>query len=386
METPGRVDITTIFKKHAQDYREKYQDKIPIQHQKAIYDICNCRTDTLGGHLDYCDNCGYLHFFYHSCYNRSCPQCQGIHSKKWLNKQANKLLPVPYFHIVFTVPHEVAILIRQYPAILLDVLFEAVNISLKKLVQNSTYGGGIPAAMCVLHTWNRRLGYHPHIHCLVPGVIIYKTPWGKWRFKLTKNNFFASVRALSKIFRAVFVRLARKKIPHLTFHQSIFKKKWVVYSRPTYKYTKKVLRYLSLYIYRTAISNRRIISDYDSKITFTYQDSHHRQHYVTLDVLEFLSRFLQHTLPPGFHKVRFYGFFSPSYKTIYSSLRMELCKLNLYRSLESDSDPLNVISNYLPICPNCKMGILRTIAHIYFRNKIPFTNRPPPNEKNKSLS
>jgi len=281
----------------------------------------------------------------------------------------------------------VAILIRKNPVILLNVLFDAVNISLKTLIENSKYGGGIPAAMAVLHTWNKKLLYHPHIHCLVPGIIIYKTSYGTLRFKFTKKNFFAPVRVLSKIFRAVFVRLARKKIPRLSIPQSVFKNDWVVYSRPTYKNAKKVLQYLSLYIYRTAISNRRIILEQNSKITFTYHDStQHRQHYITLHAMEFLRRFLQHTLPAKFHKVRFFGFFSPSYKTIYSSLRMELGKLNPDESLNSDSHSLNFISHYPHICPHCKRGILRTIGHVYFRKKIPFYLRPPPYEKIKSSS
>jgi hypothetical protein len=385
------MDITTIFRKYAPAYIEKFQDRIPIEHQRAIYDICNCRTDALGGHLDYCDNCGRSHFFNHSCYNRSCPQCQGIHSKKWLDKQIDKLLPVPYFHIVFTVPKEVGDLIRQYPAQLLNTLFDAVNISLKQVIKYSKYGNGngngdvTLAALCVLHTWNRQLGYHPHIHCLIPGVLIYKPPSGNWRFKFTKKKFFAPVQALSDIFRAVFVRLTRKEIPHLKFPQSIFKKDWVVYSRPTFKYAKKVLQYLSLYIYRTAISNSRIVSVRNSKITFSYKDSTtHRQHYMTLDSQEFLRRFLQHTLPPGFHKVRFFGFFSPSYKKILSSLRFELHKLNYYGSGDKGGFSQKGKYDCPRICPYCKIGILRTIGHIYFRKKFLFINRAPPHEKNKS--
>jgi hypothetical protein len=382
MQKTDRVDISTIFKNYAAAYLKKFQDKIPYPHQKAIYDICNCRTDSLGGHLDYCDNCGYLHFSYHSCYNRSCPQCQGMHARKWLFKQTNKLLSAPYFHIVFTVPHEVGELIQRNHVILLKVLFKALNISLKKIVKNSRYQKSVYAAMAVLHTWTRRFDYfyHPHIHCLVPGVVIYKTASGGWRFAFTKKKFFASVRALSRIFRAVFVRLARKEIPTLSFPQSIFKKEWVVYSKPTHKNEKKVLQYLSLYIYRTAISNSRIISENNSKITFTYKDStHHKHHHLTLDALEFLRRFLMHILPPGFHKVRFYGFFSPAYKDIYSSLRMELAKLNFYGSLNSQTDSLNPTTDYIHICPNCKIGILRTIGHIYFKKNISFY-RPPPNE------
>ena len=389
MQPTAGVDITTIFKKYARAYLKKCRYIIPFPHAKTIYDICNCRSDSLGGHLDCCDNCGYSHFFYHSCYNRSCPQCQGIQAKKWLNKQAEKLLSAPYFHIVFTVPREVGELIQQNQAVLLKVLFKAVNITLATLVKNSRYKNAIHAAMAVLHTWTRQLGshYHPHIHCLVPGVVIYNTPSGGWRFSFSKKNFFAPERVLSRIFRAVFVRLARKKIPALTFPQSIFQKDWVVYAKPTCKNEKKVLQYLSLYIYRTAISNSRIKSELNGKITFTYKDStHHQLHYVTLDALEFLRRFLMHILPPGFHKVRFYGFFSPSYKKLYSSLRMELATLNFYRSDNSDSDSIKPIAQYWRICPNCRAGKLRTLGHIFFKKNIFLYCRPPPNENIKSRS
>lgn len=387
METPKPVDITSIFQKYAPAYREKFKGRIPIQHQKAIDNICNCRTQALGWHFDYCDHCGHSHLFYHSCYHRSCPQCQGIHSKKWLQKQTDKLLSAPYFHIVFTVPQEVAQLIRQHPLILLNVLFDALNITFKTLIENSKYKGGIPAVLAVLHTWNRQLGYHPHIHCLVPGVLLYKDSTGNWSFKFTHKKFFLPVQALSHVFRAVFVHLARKRIPNIKFPQSVFKKNWVVYSKPTFKNPKKVLRYLSLYIYRTAISNSRIVSERDSKITFTYKDStHHRQHYRTMDALEFLSLFLQHVLPSGFHKVRFFGFFSPSYKSLFTTLRMALEILNWYKPLESDSDSIDNHSNYSRICPYCKIGILRTIGHVYFKKNTLFTNRPPPDEKNKRLS
>jgi hypothetical protein len=373
--------ITTIFKKYIPQYIEKFQDQIPIEHQKAIYQICHCRTEALGGHIDYCDYCGNLSFFYHSCYHRSCPQCQGIHSKKWLQKQTNSLLPVPYFHIVFTVPHEVGELIRQDPLILLNTLFDSVNVSLKKVIKNSKYAGGLPAALCVLHTWNRQLGYHPHIHCLVPAVLIYKNPSGDWRFQFTKKKFFASVRALSTIFRAVFVRMARDRIPLLTFPQSIFQKNWVVYSKPTFKKTLKILQYLSLYIYRTAISNSRIISLLHSKITFSYKDSKlHQLHYISLDPMEFLRRFLQHVLPSKFHKIRSYGFLSPSFKYIYLSLRFQLLQMNLYHPSHSTSDSQKFISDYPRICPHCNIGILTTIVHFFWKKNPHFIYRPPPND------
>lgn len=384
---PTMVDITSIFQKYSPAYLEKFGDRIPSYHLSTIDDICKCRTDDLGGHLDYCDNCGQTHFFNHSCYNRSCPKCQATHSKKWLAKHSNKLLPVHYFHVVFTLPKQIAILIRSNPSVFLKILFDAVRLSLYTLMADPKHAGGIPAALCVLHTWTRTLLYHPHIHCLIPGVVINKTRNGKRQFAFTKKKFLVPVKALSITFRKIFIQLTRKKFPQLKIPQSVFANHWVVYSKPTFKNTKSILQYLSQYIYRSAITNKRIVSDIHSKITFKYQDSTlHRWHYVTLDALEFIRRYLQHVLPPRFHKVRFIGFLSPYYKLIYSSLKLEISKMHPIQALESNWESIDSISLTSRICPNCKSPTLRVIARYFCREETLFINRPPPNEKLNRLS
>lgn len=381
------MTITEIFQTYSPEYTQIYRERIPPSHLKVIHDICNCRTEALGGHVDYCTNCGKEHIFYHSCYNRSCPQCQGTHAKKWLDKHSDKLLPVHYFHVVFTLPKEIGDLVRSKPSVYLKILFKSVRICLRQIMAKSKYGGGIPAALCVLHTWTRTLLYHPHIHCLIPGVVIYKTPQGKWKFNFTSRKFLAPVKVLSRMFRAVFIRLVREKFPQLKIPQSVFAKDWVVYSKPTHKNTKSILQYLSQYIYRSAITNQRIVSVQDSKVTFKYQDTAtHQWHYLTLDVMEFMRRYLLHVLPSGFHKVRFLGFFSPSYKKIYSSLKLELSKLNPDQVSESTPKFLNQGQNSYFICPYCKCATLRTLHHFYYRNGTRFLYRPPPHEKNKCLS
>ena len=337
--------------------------------------------------MDKCTTCGKEHIFYHSCYNRSCPQCQGTHAKKWLDKHSDKLLPVHYFHVVFTLPKEIGELVRSKPSVYLKILFKSVRICLRQIMANPKYGGGIPAALCVLHTWTRTLLFHPHIHCLIPGVVIYKTPQEKWKFKFTHRKFLAPVKALSRLFRAVFIRLVREKFPKLKIPQSVFAKDWVVYSKPTHKNTKSILQYLSQYIYRCAITNQRIVSVKDSKVTFKYQDSkNHQWHQLTLPVMEFIRRYLQHVLPHGFHKVRFLGFLSPSYKKIYSSLKLELSKLNPDQVSESTPNSPKQEQNPHLRCPYCKCATLKTRHHFYYRNGTIIPYRPPPHEKDKRSS
>ena len=309
------------------------------------------------------------------------------HAKKWLDKHSDKLLPVHYFHVVFTLPKEIGELARSAPSVYFNILFKSVRICLHQLMTKSKYGGGIPAALCVLHTWTRTLLFHPHIHCLVPGVVTYKTRKGKWKFNFTSRKFLAPVKVLSRLFRAVFIRLVRKKFPQLKIPQSVFAKDWVVYSKPTHKNTKSILQYLSQYIYRCAITNKRIVSVKDSKVTFKYQDSkNHQWHTMTLGVMEFIRRYLQHVLPRGFHKVRFLGFFSPSYKKIYSSLKLELSKLNPDQVSESTPNSHDQGQHPYRICPNCQCATLKTDFYFYYRNGTPFLYRPPPHEKNKRLS
>lgn len=387
------MELATIFRRYSHRYLELYQGRIPKIHLKALNDISNCRTDAFGGHIDRCDHCGYVHFFHHSCYNRSCPKCQGIHTQKWLEKRKAEMLPLHYFHMVFTIPQELYHIVHSKPKQLLDVLIKAAAQSLKKLMADPKYGGGKPGFITVLHTWTRSMEYHPHVHILVAAVVIANSDSSN-RSKeamdtavpvLLGKKFLVPIFALSDIFRAIFIKMARKKLPDLQFPQSIWKKRWVVYCKPTLKGGTNVIQYLARYVYRIAITNNRILADHDGKITFKYQAcKDYKWKKLTLDAMKFMRRFLQHVLPPGVHKVRYYGFLAPGARHTLHSLRAVLNE-NITapqpsQHPQSQSHHLlsaNNCHNYRK-CPICKIGNMVVIKHFFYRKYSSFCSRPPP--------
>ena len=247
---------------------------MPHNHMRALFDITACRTEKMGGHLEECDrHCGHFDYVYHSCKNRSCPKCHGADTQKWLAKRESELLPVPYFHLVFTLPSELREVVRGNQKALYAVLFEAAIAALSRLGIDRKYLGGQLGMVAVLHTWTRAKEYHPHLHLLVPGGALDKD--GTWR--PARRKFLVPVKALSPIFRALFMKRARKALPTASFPGEVWEKDWVVFSRPTFKKTKKVLSYLSRYVYRVAITNNSIIALEKDYVTFRYQNSDTRQ-------------------------------------------------------------------------------------------------------------
>jgi hypothetical protein len=276
----------------------------------------------MGGHLFRCSHCDHLRYSYHSCKNRSCPACHESDRKSWLEKRKREQLPVPYYHAVFTVPRELHEIIRSHQKIFYALLMEAAALSLMKLAADPRYVGGTIGMLCVLHTWTRALVYHPHVHCLIPagGLSHDKRYWLEAR-----KTYLVPVRALSDIFRATLIALARRKLPQRVFPQSIWNTPWVVYCKSCSHSTEKTLSYLARYVHQTAITNSRILSVERDKVTFRYKDSREcRWKTMTLEASEFIRRFLQHVLPRGFHKVRYYGILSPRNRNILEQIRREL--------------------------------------------------------------
>jgi hypothetical protein len=291
---------------------------MPINHLRAMEDIAGCRTDAFGGHLDRCDQCGYIHYFHNSCYNRSCPQCNGGHTQKWIEKRKKELLPIDYYHVVFTLPEEIRHIVRSNPIKLLNVLFKTSSYALIKLMADPKFAGGKPGLIAVMHTWTRTMLYHPHIHYLVPSVVITDSSNGRvqWAFNPTrKKKFLTPFESLASIFRARFVKRARKRLPDVKFPEIIWEKQWIVLVKPTIEGTKgaeNVIQYLARYLNRIAITNNRILEDNNGRITFKYQTCKDRNwKKLTLDAMEFIRRFLQHVPPKRFHKVRYYGLWLP---------------------------------------------------------------------------
>jgi Zn ribbon nucleic-acid-binding protein len=353
-------EVADVSRRYGPDYRERFGADLLPSHRRAMDDIIRCRTEALGGQLLQCERCGQEHYVYHSCRNRSCPKCHHQDTAAWLEERRQELLPVPYFHVVFTLPQELRELVRQNQKDLYDILLRAAAQSLLKLAADPHYVGGLIGLLCVLHTWTRALVYHPHVHCLVPagGLSADRTEW-----RPARQTYLVPVHALSKLFRGVFLDLVRQERPDLTLPEAVWTKGWVVYCKPTVQGPEKVLNYLGRYVHRIALTNSRIVSIEDGYVCFRYQGSQ-RRHTMTLPAQEFIRRFLQHVLPQGFHKVRYYGLWSPRHRPLLHQLQLWLARhapAPPPASPKPASPPTN--SGCPPLragqtCPHCGQGLL----------------------------
>lgn len=279
--------------------------------RKALRAIAACRTSALGGQRQQCDRCGFEHVVWHSCRSRCCPRCQGAARAEWVEQRSAELLPVPYFHVVFTVPEELNVLARRVPRIFYDLLFRAAAMALTDIASSRLHVR--LGTLCVLHTWSQTLVLHPHVHCVVPGGG-FSLDAHRW-IGVRKPTFFLPVRVLSRRFRTVLCRLLTEaSIPQaIDLHALLARmrnREWVVYAKPPFGGAARVLKYLSSYTHRIAISNRRIVSFDGQKVTFRYRDARadNAQRLMTLDADEFLRRFLLHVPPRRFVRIRYYGF------------------------------------------------------------------------------
>lgn len=301
------IELAEIFRQHGPAYRAKFKGRIPASHLKVMQAIEQCRTEALGGHVYICDECNQTRYSYHSCKNRHCPKCQNEAGQQWLVKQQALLLPVPHFMVTFTLPEGLRTLARSHPHQLYDLLFRTSAVALQQLAQDPRFVGGQLGFLGVLQTWTRDLAYHPHVHYLVPGGGL-SADGQSWQ--RARNAFFVHVKPLSRLFRAKFrAALANtdwlNQVPPATWRQE-----WVVHCQPVGT-GQAALKYLAPYIFRVALSNNRILNLQDGQVTFRYRDSATRHWKTrTLPAEEFIRRFLQHLLPKGFQKVRYFGFFS----------------------------------------------------------------------------
>ncbi|HXH09056.1 MAG TPA: IS91 family transposase [Alphaproteobacteria bacterium] len=370
---PGLADV---LRRYGADYRDRFGEDLLPSHRRAIDDIIHCRTEALGGQLLQCDHCGQEHYVYHSCGNRSCPKCHRQDTEAWQAERRQELLPVPYFHVVFTVPQELAELIRSHQRALYDILLRAAAQALITLAADPHDVGGLIGVLCVLHTWTRTLAYHPHVHCLVPagGVSVDRTEW-----RSARTSYLVPVHALSKLFRGVFLDLVCQERPDLTLPEAVWTKGWVVYCKPTMPGPEQVLQYLGLYSHRIALTNSRILAIGDSHVCFCYQDAQdQRWKTMTLPALEFIRRFLQHVLPHGFHKVRYYGLWSPVHRPLLRQLQLWLAG-HASDPLPASPAPMRQAAVVWcpPLragqsCPHCGQGLLVVVR------LLPRLQREPP--------
>lgn len=358
------LEMADIFRQYRPAYCEKYGDRMLPSHKRAMDDIINCRTPALGGQVYVCHDCHEVDYSYHSCMNRHCSKCMNDQAEQWLQKEKKRLLSVPYFLVTFPLPAELRKPARSHQKVFYDISFTASAAAMQKLAFDTKYVGGHIGFLGVLHTWRRDLGYHPHIHYLVPAGGISEDH-NKWL--PARKDFFLPVKALSKIFKAKFRDALKEKTPEL-FNQvpsQVWHKDWVVHCKPVGS-SKEVLKYLAPYVFRVALSNRRLVKLENNQVTFRYKDSKSKKwRTITLPVFKFMSRFLQHILPRGFKKVRHYGFLSSKHKETLALLQYIL------GTVEDEAEEEPTQERLRHICPKCgkEMVVVSTI---------PRTDRAPP--------
>jgi hypothetical protein len=362
------LELADIFRQYGPAYRQKYAERLLPSHRRAMRAIEQCRTPALGGQVYSCPQCNQTQYSYHSCRNRHCPKCQNDKAQEWLQKQQDFLLPVPYFMLTFTIPAALRPLARSHQALVYDLLFRASAAATQLLAQDSRFVGGQLGLIGILHTWGRNLSFHPHIHYLIPagGLTADHLTWLPAR-----QNFLFPVKALSRIFRAKFLHALLKTELAPSIPSTVWKQDWVVHCKPVGN-GRTALKYLAPYIFRVAISNRRLVKLENDQVTFRYRTSDTGQNKLcTLSVEDFIHRFLQHVLPRGFVKVRYFGFFGSSQRLLLSALRLFL-ETDTHSLLPDELSPPSPTSpKETLLCPICG----KTLLLLY---TIPPTGRCPP--------
>lgn len=392
-------ELADIFRAYGESYRQAHP--LSRSQLKVMRAIESCRTAALGGHLQQCDSCGYQQPAYNSCRNRHCPKCGSLAKAQWLEDRKADLLPVGYFHLVFTLPHELNPLMLVNKKVLCDILFKAVSQTLLEF--GRTHLDGLLGFICVLHTWDQTLRDHFHLHCLIPGGAL-SFDLGRW--VAARQTFLFSVKALSLVFRGNFLALLDQafvkeqlQFPGRTaalaepaafadLVRSLTRKQWVVYAKRPFSSPEKVLDYLGRYTHRVALSNNRILAVAESaegpRVTFAYRDRKHGDcaRTMTLQADEFIRRFLLHVLPNGFMRIRHFGFLANRSR----KQKLDRCRELLgLQQLPSPSPKksarqlmLEVTGFDLALCPACHLGALLTLAHLPAIEVAPCSPRAPP--------
>jgi hypothetical protein len=320
------LEVADLIRTAGAAFIERNRQWIRWKHVKVLLAIARCRTAALGGHVDQCTRCGHrATISYNSCRNRHCPKCQTAARERWIAARQKELLPTRYVHVVFTLPSQLARLALQNKKFIYDLLLQASAETLLEVARDQRHLGAELGFFSVLHSWNQKLSLHPHVHCVIPagGLSLDHTHW-----VTSPNRFFLPLKVLSRVFRGKFVAALKQAFQNgrLSLHgnlallaqpktfaawlRPLFRKDWVVYAKPPFGGPQYVLQYLGRYTHRVAISNHRLVSFTDGKVTFRWRDSAHNneQKFMTLPLDEFLRRFLLHVLPKGFVRIRNFGF------------------------------------------------------------------------------
>ena len=390
-----RLEVADVFHRHGADWRRANDGHVSLDQLQVMSAIEQCRSAALGGHVERCEDCGHSRIAYNSCRNRHCPKCQGAAAQDWLAAREADLLPVGYFHVVFTLPAEIAPIAYQNKAVVYDLLFRTAAETLLTIAADPRHLGARIGATAVLHTWGSAMTHHPHVHMIVPGggISLDGTRWVH-----CKPGFLLPVRVLSRLFRRLFLaaladahaagRLAffsdienlRRRETFAAHLAPLKRKNWFVYARPPFAGPEAVLAYLTRYTHRVAIANSRLIALDERGVTFRYKDYRRngqaRYRTMTLSADEFIRRFLLHVLPKGFHRIRHYGL-----------LASAGCKVNIARAKELMGAPIpqveppaahdtadpHATTDHRPPCPCC--GGRMIIIEVFSRGGTP---RGPP--------
>jgi hypothetical protein len=326
------LEVADVFRRHGAAYRQVHDGCLGRVERRVMAAIEACRTAALGGHVEHCLDCGLVRHAYNSCRNRHCPKCQGLARAQWLADRQAELLPVPYFHVVFTVPPTLADIAFQNKAVVYNILFKAAAETLRTIGADPKHLGAELGLVSVLHTWGQNLRHHPHVHCIVPGG---GPSLAGERWVACRPGFFLPVRVLSRLFRRRFLEQLQAAFEQgeLGFfgdlkaltEPAVFAERlddlrridWVVYAKPPFGGPEQVLAYLGRYTHRVAIANSRLISIDSARVGFKWKDYRHhgKSKVMTLGADEFIRRFLLHTLPDGFHRIRHYGFLANGHRS-----------------------------------------------------------------------
>jgi hypothetical protein len=342
MSRPG-LEVADIFRRHGEAWRARNAGHVSAGQVRVMSAIEACRTAALGGHVERCEDCAHTRIAYNSCRNRHCPKCQSRAAAEWLAAREAELLPVPYFHVVFTLPAAIGAIAYQNKAKVYALLFKAAAETLLTIAADRKHLGADIGITAVLHTWGQNLDHHPHLHCIVPGGGVSSD--GR-RWVSCRSGFFLPVRVLSRLFRRLFLQSLRAAhhTGELPFYSSLVgledrqafdrylapmqRSEWVVYAKRPFAGSSQVLAYLARYTHRVAISNSRLISLADGQVRFRWKDYRQaaRAKVMTLAAGEFIRRFLMHTLPDGFHRIRHYGLFANGHRAD----KLTLCRRLLH--------------------------------------------------------
>src|SRR6266436_809179 len=362
------LEVADLIRAAGHAFIERNRHWLSWKHVKVLRAIRRCRTAALGGHLDQCTRCGHRAISYNSCRNRHCPKCQSSARDRWLQARRRELLPTPYVHVVFTLPRELAPLALQNKKVVYDLLFRCSAETLREVARDPSHLGAEIGFFSVLHTWNQKLGLHPHVHCVVPAGGLSRD---HARWIRSHPRFFLPIAVLRRVFRGKFVAGLKSAFEHrqlplagelaplthpkffAAWLRPLFRKDWIVYSKPPFGGPDYVLQYLGRYTHRVAISNHRLVALAHGQVTFRWRDSanHNQQKVMTVSLDEFLRRFLLHLLPKGFVRIRHFGFLANRRR----STLLPLCCAAL-GAVPPQTEPETSTpreSSPLWLCPNC---------------------------------